>query len=229
VRRLGIGLFSTLMLLALAAGSAFGFTGTLDQENGTNPDGYEGAHAPGFFGQTFTAGMDGYLTEVELSGRFMSVPAVVAPNATSGNLYVKVFATSGGLPTGSALGSTTTEVGSTDGWITITFAAPIPITSGTMYALQFNMDPGVGLVFGNAYAGGTKFSGNGTDAPMIMGGDWAFRTYVSESAPATLPPTGTGASGSGSGTSFPILAIVGALAGIGAGSLAIRRHAVGVR
>jgi hypothetical protein len=229
VRRLGIGLFSALMILALAPGSAFGFTGTLDQENTPNPDGYEGAHAPGYYGQTFTAGMSGYLTEAELSGRFMSVPAVVAPNATSGNVYVKVFATSGGLPTGSQLGSGTAVVGTTVGWFTITFTTAIAITSGTMYALQFNMDPGVGVVFGNDYAGGTKFAGNGTDSPMLGQGDWAFRTYVSETAPATLPPTSTGTTGSGSGTSFPILVIVGALCAVGTGSLVIRRNSTAAR
>jgi hypothetical protein len=226
VRRLGIGLFSALMLVALASGSAFGFNGTLDQENTPNPDGYEGSHAPSYFGQTFTAGRSGYLTEAELSGRFMSVPAVVAPNATSGNIYVKVFATSGGLPTGSPLGSATAAVGTTDGWFTITFTTAIQVTSGTMYALQFNMDPGVGIVFGNAYAGGTKFSGNGTDSPILGQSDWAFRTYVSETAPATLPPTGTGSGRSNGSGGLPLVMFVGAFAGVGIAALVLRRREV---
>jgi hypothetical protein len=229
VRRLGFGLFSALMLLTLASGSAFGFKGTLDQENGTNPDGRDGIRPPGYYGQTFTAGANGYLTEAELSGGYTDVSAAVVPNATSGNIHVKVFATSGGLPTGSALGTATAAVGTTVGWFTITFTTAIPITSGTMYALQFNMDAGVGVELGNAYAAGGRYSGNGTDAPLTAGGDWAFRTYVSETAPATLPPTSTDTNGSGSGTSFPILAIVGALWGIGAGAFVIRRNAVRAR
>ena len=69
--------------------------------------------------------MTGQLSDVEVN--------VLVGGETNPSITVGIFATSGGLPTGSPL-ATDTQTGG-DGWLTFNFAAPASVASGTQYAL----------------------------------------------------------------------------------------------
>jgi len=84
-------------------------------------------------GQTFTTGFAADLTAVTIS---------VTKANSPGDLSIDVFNTSGGLPTGSSLGTAVISAGIIGGFsrdvATGTFGTPIPLTNSTQYALVFS-------------------------------------------------------------------------------------------
>jgi hypothetical protein len=222
VVRLSVGIVA---ILALAAAPVLAAppTGTLDQEQaGATWDlvGFGGIDAA----QTFTAGMTGQLTDVEVN---VVVAVEADPTITAG-----IFATSGGLPTGSPL-ATDTQTGG-DGWLTFNFATPTSVTNGTQYALV--IEPAGSItwrgVCSDDYAGGQALiddEGSWKTFPQyatdneVAGSenycvlDFAFRTYVVQ--PETSPPpTSTVGAARDSGSSAPVslmlLAATAALAAL---------------
>ncbi len=211
-------LLSTGVLAAVPAGtldqSHECVAGVCNSVNGGQPDaqyplwysqnGNDGS-AVGL-GQTFTAGISGSLTGVELY--------LTALDATTpATLTVEIESTTSGVPSGTVLASTTvatSDISFSAGWVSATFATPPTVTAGTMYAItlpelpQENVSPwlvwGLDTEFSGAYTdytGGDAYAsvagswasmftiladgGNGT-------GDLAFRTYV-QAAAATPTPT----------------------------------------
>jgi hypothetical protein len=170
-----------LVLLALLPGSAMALVpGDLDQHSELVP------HSLGSTtdqAQTFTAGKTGSLNDVELYFN------------GSGTITVTIQSTSGGLPTGTVLATTTATPGSGAAWIDFAFASPASVTSGVMYAIVFNTGVaaavwGTGVDDPDNYGPGQALRNNGVWGASTFIGDFAFRTYVS-AAGATPTATAT--------------------------------------
>ncbi len=127
--------------MALLAPGGAQAAGTLDQQQTVDN---RSVDAGGPFGasyaQIFTAGLTGSLDQVDV------LLAKVA--GTTAAFTVQIQAVSGGVPSGSVLGTTTVSAASVPdsstgaGWITIPIG-PVAVTAGTQYAivLLFAPDP----------------------------------------------------------------------------------------
>lgn len=140
--------------------------------------------------QTFTAGVTGDLTQVDLLLFRINNP---------GDLTVQIESVNGGVPSGIVLTSTTvpqSSVWESFTWVQVTLG-PIPVTAGTQYAIVLSaanasLDPynPYGWVFvpqGDPYAPGALMISTDTGGNWRGGGDGGdtgFKTYVS---PPTLP------------------------------------------
>ncbi|HXU38798.1 MAG TPA: carboxypeptidase regulatory-like domain-containing protein, partial [Blastocatellia bacterium] len=135
--------------------------GAVEQQSTTLSGSGFGMNTTSWFGQTFTAGVTGPLIRADIN-LFCS-----GCTGTSPNLTLSLRATSGGLPTGADLASTTLT-GNASGaasYFSGAFASPPSLTSGTVYALIIRpvSNPSAGTYAitkaftgtGSAYAGGT--------------------------------------------------------------------------
>jgi len=144
--------------------------------------------------QVVTPGISGTLTKVALG---------IAKSGTVTNLTIGIYPAASGVPTGSALASTTITdfSGMSTGQVMfdIDFATPTAVTAGTTYAIvatttdDSNVTGGFSWYYTSAYIGG--------DAARNAGGGWnpeptypafTFATYVltSSSSSSSVPATG---------------------------------------
>jgi hypothetical protein len=158
---------------------------TLDQQNITLSNSGGAIDTVNWGGQTFTAGLAGVLSKADIS-LFCSG----CSGGTSPNLTLSVRATSGNLPTGADLATATLtgNPSSTSGYVTGTFATPLPVTAGTVYALIVRpvanpSNPGSSYALtrssSNVYANGQRVSSG--DAGGTWSGqttDAGFRVYI---------------------------------------------------
>jgi hypothetical protein len=226
--RFGAGLTAVGLALLLSTGVlAAAPAGTLDQShecaaggcnsvNGGQPDaqyplwysqnGNDGSDVG--LGQTFTAGISGSLTGVELY--LTALDATTPPTLT-----VQIESTTSGVPDGTVLATTTvatSDISFTPGWVSATFATPPAVTAGTMYAITLpdlpQADVSPWLVWGlDSETSGAYTDYTGGDAYASVAGSWAsmftilndgdtgaadlaFRTYV-QAPVATPTPTPT--------------------------------------
>ena len=121
--------------------------------------------------QTFTAGITGELTSVDIGLRVQS--------GSTANLTVRIETTASGMPTGTALASRTfnasqlTGITSSTQWFSVQFTSPPVVTAGTMYAIVAASNDGTATLIwpsGGSYAGGSEGGGGSGDVP--------FATYV---------------------------------------------------
>ena len=178
----------------LLSTSGGGGGGSVDQQNTTiAAAGWTFSNSM-WVGQTFTAGRSGGLTQIDLN--------LFCNNCmTSQPVVVSVRATSGGLPTGSDLATTTITVGTAgvQAWYSANFASPTTVSSGTQYAILIRAGASISANFlyfsesaiaiskGNdVYAGGALVvsgSGGSPWSVAAFGGtsptaDGGFKTYV---------------------------------------------------
>ena len=140
----------------------------VDQKNETLGTSGVGISITTFGGQTFTPSVTGLLTSADIN-LFCN-----ACTGTTPNLTLSLRATSGGLPTGADLASATITGFSNGGvasYFSVTFASPVTVTAGTMYALVIrptaNPSPGTyaltrsgtSTAGADVYAGGTRVAG----------------------------------------------------------------------
>ena len=159
----------------------------LDQLNTTLSNSGVGITTTTWGGQTFTAGLTGLLTQVDIN-LFCSGCTGTIPNLT-----LSLRATSGNLPTGADIVSGTVPGfnSGASGYHTVTFGSPPTVTAGTVYALVIHpvANPSAGIYAltrsaTNVYAGGRRVassdSGVTWTAPLTGGQttDAGFRTYV---------------------------------------------------
>ena len=137
---------------------------------------------PDSVAQTFTAGLTGPLDRVDLN---LENASATAP------LTVEIRNTSGGAPGSSVLASASVpaaSVSSSGGWVTVEFASPAAVTSGTQYAIvAYTADTGTGTDYlwgfsgSDPYAGGNLW-GSLASPPAtwatVSSDDLAFKTYV---------------------------------------------------
>lgn len=162
----------------------------VDQQNDVTSNVTSSSAAGNYGGQSFTAGLTGRLTQIDVQ---------VSRSGSSGPLTVGVYATSGGLPTGSALASQTipeADLPTLAGWLSVVFTSPASVVSGTQYAfaLQAPSTSGSGSVQISAvtpetYAGGILLD-NGPSAWRAnnVSADMIFRTYVDVASSGDVPP-----------------------------------------
>jgi hypothetical protein len=127
-------------------------------------------HTDQTFGQTFTAGVTGYLTAVGLG----------LSSNDSGAMSISIESTSGGLPTDTVLATGTFSGVDTS---VIPLQSPLAIASGTQYAIVITGSIGFEYSQPDAYSGGNwvyTFPGAWTASPSI---DMAFSTYVNSNVP----------------------------------------------
>jgi Bacterial Ig domain len=124
-------------------------------------------------GQSFTAGVTGLLTAVQI---------YVLDNPDSATT-IQIEATSAGLPNGTVL-ATGTFTGAYQGVVDL--AVPLAVTAGTVYALVMPVNLSLECPGGNVYAGGTWLdqapASAWTSDPAF---DLAFGTYVNSFPVAT--------------------------------------------
>jgi hypothetical protein len=157
-------------------------TPVLDQQNTSLSINGNGIDTANWGGQTFTAGLTGPLARADVNV-FCSGCTGTYPNLT-----LSLRATSGNLPAGPDLATTTLPGNNSgaSGYLTGTFATPATVTAGTTYALIVRpvANPSAGsyaLTYssGNAYANGQIVSStDGGGTWTGAGADLGFRTYV---------------------------------------------------
>jgi hypothetical protein len=168
---------------------------TLDQDiafstSDCNTEVYSGAG----IGQTFTAGLSGPLTSVEVF-----LVDVDGKSGTEPGLTVALASTSSGLPVGVALAASTipdSDVPSVPGVVTVTFSSPATVTAGEQYAILITTSEtysnykwcGDGA---DTYSGGTSLDDSPEDRNWRQTAykDMSLRTYVDVPA---APSNGSG-------------------------------------
>ncbi len=184
--------FLLAFVLALAPQTAMA-SAVLDQSNEGVLTGTAGAAADMIMAQTFTPAMSGALTRVQVSANLF-----IYGTPGPGDLTVEIRTTSGGLPTGTVLGTATfpqanVPTGSNDYvWADFNFTN-LMVTAGTPYAIVLRSpnpsSTGKGY-YQLAYMGGNPYT-NGRGLSYNLGSwsslvndeanaeeDLLFRTYV---------------------------------------------------
>jgi kumamolisin len=176
----GLDLGNTPGSVKLAVSS--GGSEALDQQNLSVGSSGNGFTTTTWQGQTFTPGVTGSLTRLDLD-LFCSGCSGTDPAIT-----VEIRTTSGGLPTGTVLASTTIP-GFSSGAATFyssTFSSPAALTSGTSYAyvLRLAADRGTGTYAAlrssnNQYNGGTMVTSTNSGASFTSSNpDLGFKTFM---------------------------------------------------
>ena len=195
-----LALVATIAMLPASAALA---ASTLDQAHEPVSSFARVALADQVYAQTFTAGLSGTLTHVELQLAERSVPA--------GDLLVELQSVTSGAPDGGVLASGTILASAVDtdpSWVSVDLNAVS--VEGTQYALVVSAtaapadcastDCGYTWVFdyddtqNTGYGSGRLFQQNGPDSwtPIpggLEGADGAFRTYVDDGGSGEQPTT----------------------------------------
>ena len=186
-----VALFLLVILIELPAAHLAFASGTLDQEN-THETGavffYTTPHDQ-FFTQVITAGLTGYVSEVDLAiGRYETC-------SSCGNVTIEIHANS---PTGPLLASQSESptffqaniFASLPPLTAITFKSPAPVFSGNSYAIDVKTSNAngntldaylVGIDSSDSYGAGCYCDGYGTTDGVTWvysPYDFTFRTYV---------------------------------------------------
>lgn len=194
-------MFIRVSAIAVAVAVAIGVmspaqaASTLDQDiafstSDCNTEVYSGAG----IGQTFTAGLSGPLTSVEVF-----LVDVDERTGTEPGLTVALASTSSGLPVGVALAASTipdSDVPSVPGVVTVTFSSPATVTAGEQYAILITTSEtynnykwcGDGA---DTYSGGTGLddAASGRNWRQLASQEMSLRTYVDVPA---APSNGSG-------------------------------------
>jgi carboxypeptidase family protein/uncharacterized protein DUF4214 len=165
---------------------------TVDQQNTNVTNSGFGFNSTNWVGQTFTAGLSGSLTKVDVD-LFCS-----GCTGTTPNLTVSIRATAGGFPTGAdlATGTITGFSSGSGGYFTATFTTPLAVTAGTQYALMVRpvSNPSVGIYAyvvspSDTYAGGAWITSSTSGVSWVNGTaparDLGFHTYLDTGYTAT--------------------------------------------
>ena len=177
MNRRALALGAGLLLLALTPGSALAAS-VVDQKDEIDTTGWAGT-ATNSFTQTFTVGITGKLTSIDLS---LSEAAAVTVTA-------RISALSGGAPRGTGLATGSASVQFL-GWYNFPLSPPVSVTAGHAYGIVFTVGVG-GAAYGSAgtvYPGGQALVKEGASWAPHPEMDFEFRTYV-EKAAATPAPT----------------------------------------
>jgi hypothetical protein len=171
MKRRGLALCAGVLLLGLLPGSVLAKPG-VDQQMTDCTTGF-GSHP---FAQTFTTGMTGTLTGVDLN----------LTETSKKSITVSIFSAPFGTPTGLSLASGSTTV-NFSGWYSFDFSIPLSVTAERKYAIVF--DVGTGSACGsnaNKYLRGEALVQNPTWS-VLTGADFAFKTYMLAPLPTATP------------------------------------------
>ena len=166
-----------LLLTVLLPGSALAES-VVDQSNEA-PGSWEGYSATIPLAQTFTVGMSGTLTGVDLR--------LIDSAGGSVHVSIETIGRQDRLPTGVVMLSADQPV-TTAGWYHFSFPTGLVCLAGGRLAIviQFgDTQSGASFVSTDKYPGGQALWKGGAWAPFNVGGDFAFRTYVDTAAPTS--------------------------------------------
>ena len=193
-------LLVTVVAVLLGGPTSASAMGTLDQAQTTTTQTAMSVGGSSWVAQTFTAGITGSLDQVDL---------FLFRVASPGDLTLQIQGTSGGVPSGSVLASTTVAEASvtqaTGGsnprfsWISAPLSPSAQVTAGQRYAIVLSAPAAAGINFYgwgvgdflSPYSGGnvvlsiTSGSMWGAFAFIFDSWDTAFKTYVT-SLPTSL-------------------------------------------
>ena len=208
-RPLWTGVAASLLAVAMTAGGAAGaFAATSGSEVDQaveSPLVYDHlwVHPDNAFAQTFTAGSTGLLTDLEVSisnADHMVTDGVVEIQRVDAE----------GYPTGMAIASTTFAPNPPNGWLSLSFAAPASVISGTKYAFVATITPSEAAPneynsyllanTSNAYGGGDLFESVDGQPYGSLDSDLLFRTYVAPRSAPDAPADVTAVPGDGLAT-----------------------------
>jgi hypothetical protein len=205
MKRRALAFGAGLLLLGLLPGFALAAP-VVDQKSETVSYVWGGSGVANY-AQTFTVGMAGKLTGVDLNLQGVEVATTVDVTIQSLN--------GSGFPNGTHLASGSATAPATTGWVHFALTPMISVTVGQVYAIVFtiNGQPNAPWeVWGaitNPYAGGEAqdASSGWHGLQDVTTSDFAFRTYV-DAAAKSAPPTGTAPVGGtdNSGSSLPLIA-----------------------
>jgi uncharacterized repeat protein (TIGR01451 family) len=177
----GVDLTSSPNNVLLASSSGGG--GNADQENLTYTNYGDEFNTSQWVAQTFTPGVSGSLTRVDVNF------ACGGCSGTPPPVTVSVRATSGGLPVGSDLASATiptfSPAGATFNFYSANFAAPATLAARTQYAIVIRLAStyagGLALITDSAlggYTGNDVYAGGGLLMSTNSGGSWTLRKLL---------------------------------------------------
>jgi hypothetical protein len=182
-----------LLLLFLTFAPAIGFADAVDQSSPPGGSGAIGLGTNGFLAQTFTAGVNGWLTAVNIS---------TWENSQTNALFTLTISNVNpdGSPGSTVLASTT--VPETNSFATsIVFPTAFAQVAGTQYAIVLEVGAGfnnweMAACCNDSYLGGSgwyKIDGGGWNGPGFIPlttiDDFAFQTRVTADAPVPEPAT----------------------------------------
>jgi hypothetical protein len=192
---------SGLVVLAITVAPTAMASAILDEDNsvGVGPTAALGVDSSQFLAQIITPGISGSLTKVALGFSY---------RGTVTNLTIGIYQAASGVPTGSALASTTITdfTGMSTGGQTmfdIDFASPTAVTAGSTYAIvatSTDSFTGGDFLWYNSlpYAGGdSAYNFGGGPWMAIPSSGLTFSTYV------LISGSSSGSSSSASGSSAP--------------------------
>lgn len=185
-------ILATLMGLSTQPGFAQS-AAVVDQANTTLSESYTTSGNGYYWGQTVTAGISGFLTQVDL-------PAASFGGSTSAQIEIRTV--SNGLPTTTVLAKGTLQAAASTGsrifgWNSVKLSSQPYMTAGTQYAIIVVSGKLLINDSTNDYPGGVELRRQDTESAFSKfygGGDFAFRTYVIPQAPTATPtntPTNT--------------------------------------
>ena len=187
-------LISGSVVLAITIAPTASAATLLDQQASFKGDGSNwGFNSSISKAQVFTPGISGTLTKVALG-------LGIDTNVTVTNFTIGIYSAASGVPTGSALASTTvtdfTGMSAGQAMFDVDFATPTAVTAGTTYAIVATTTDTGGFqwFYASDYIGGDA-------ASLVSGGGWTpnpsnseltFATYVStpSSSSSSVPATG---------------------------------------
>jgi hypothetical protein len=193
-----IALVSAVAAVLFLGVTSSASAGTLDQQQ-TASNTNAGLFSAQSVAQTFTPGLTGRLDQVDLL--LLKVGTPPGPSVT-----VEIRGVSGVNPGAAPLATASipiSSVGTTQAFLSFTFASPASVTAGTKYSIVV-YSPGaggnaVGSVYQNSdvYSGGAMFF-DATE-PIPPGSAWgpngtsdmAFKTYVAPPLPPATPSAPT--------------------------------------
>ena len=160
-----------------------------DQQSSGSVTGASSSDAGSQSGQTFTAGVSGLLTRIDISELSRGV-------GFGGSLTLNVLDAPSGMPVGSAIASQAipdSSVPLSYGQVTFAFSSPASIVAGRKYAFALVPQSGqvsYGLASPGSYVGGEAIQGGPTGWGTYgsPGPDLLFTTFVDAGDEATVSP-----------------------------------------
>ncbi|MBI4087436.1 MAG: hypothetical protein HY434_01235, partial [Candidatus Liptonbacteria bacterium] len=153
--------------------------------------------------RTATQTAEGQTFDTDVTGPVEMIDVKIGRNgAVSGRIWAEIYATSGGLPTGSVLATSdkldASLISTSDQVVRFIFRSPATLTAGTTYALALTGDWALsGTVtitwrFNSAggYAAGNRIIKNGSWSNPADGFDMNFKIYVTENDTSVTMPSG---------------------------------------
>lgn len=195
-------LISGLVVLAITVAPTAIASAILDEDNSVGNGGYVGVLSSQSMAQIITPGISGSLTKVALG---------FSASGTVTNLTIGIYQAASGIPTGSALASTTITdfTGMSTAVQTmfdIDFASPTAVSAGSTYAIVATTTDSYDGMSGGYFRWYTSSAYAGGDAAANLGSGWSAKpSYPAFTFSTYVLISDSSSSSSASGSSAPLV------------------------